>query len=444
MNTFKKYSLTLLAALAAIGYGQSIKCAQSSAVSTSILGSALALIDPAQPTMTLMELTGGYPLLGSSYKAYQKHLVLRHAVRTFKEEQQLGRFLMGHKGPNGYELPSKLSSLIADYAELADNYTPPLTLPHQTGIASLIFIDGGKLVAAVSYTLGVNVWDTVSGKRTWTSEKSLGPSSSLVVLDPDGRFIASKSDLDNSIDVRNATTGALIKHLPEHATNLKTLMFSPDGKSIAAAYDDHTIKLWDIASGDCLKTLEGHEDCVRAVAFSPDGSRLASASLDHTIKLWDIASGDCLQTLRGHGDWVIAVTFSSDGSSIASASLDHTIKVWDTISGHCIKTFRGHTRNITSITFSSDGSSIASASDDRTIKVWDIASETCIQTLDGHAPGENLVTFSPDGSQLASTSSSDRAVSNTVKVWKKHQPVKEAFKEAFDARKAAASGSHAK
>jgi WD40 repeat protein len=107
--------------------------------------------------------------------------------------------------------------------------------------------------------------------------------------------------------------------------------FSADGKIIASASADKTVRLWR-RSGQLFQPVEkpfqGHSDAVIGVSFRPDGRIIASASADNTVKLWSL-DGRLLHTLRGHTDWVRSVSFSSDGTAIASASLDGTIILWN-------------------------------------------------------------------------------------------------------------------
>jgi tetratricopeptide (TPR) repeat protein len=109
--------------------------------------------------------------------------------------------------------------------------------------------------------------------------------------------------------------------------------FSPDGRRLASASSDKTVKVWEAYTGEELHTLRGHTTAVYHVAFSPDvdGRRLASASSDRTVKVWEPSTGKELLTLRGHTDLVEHVVFSPDGQRLASASWDGTVILWESV-----------------------------------------------------------------------------------------------------------------
>ncbi|KAL8284638.1 hypothetical protein RB600_009181 [Gaeumannomyces tritici] len=131
-----------------------------------------------------------------------------------------------------------------------------------------------------------------------------------------------------------------------------------------------------------LQTLEGHSGGVNSVAFAHDGKTLASASSDNTIKLWDTATGGCRATLKGHSHTVSSVAFAHDGKTVASASGDNTVKLWDTATGGCQATLKGHSHSVSSVAFAHDGKTVASASHDNTVKLWDTATGGCTTTFD--------------------------------------------------------------
>jgi len=232
-----------------------------------------------------------------------------------------------------------------------------------------------------------------------------------VAFSPDGKTLASAS-ADNTIKLWNLQTQKPIATLTGHTSTVYSVAFSPDGKTLASASADKTIKLWNLQTQKPIATLTGHSNLVNSVAFSPDGKTLASASADKTIKLWNLQTQKEMKTLTGHSSWVNSVAFSPDGKTLASASADKTIKLWNLQTQKEMKTLTGHSSTVNSVAFSPDGKTLASASADKTIKLWNLQTQKEMKTLTGHTSTVYSVAFSPDGKTLASASAD-----NTIKLW---------------------------
>jgi Tol biopolymer transport system component len=232
-----------------------------------------------------------------------------------------------------------------------------------------------------------------------------------VAWSPDGKTVASASG-DKTIKLWEAATGKLLATLQGHTDLVKGVAWSPDGKALASASADKTIKLWETATGKLLATLQGHTETVLRVAWSPDGKTLASASVDNTISLWEAATGKLLATLQGHTETVYGVAWSPDGKTLASSSADKTIKLWEVATGQLLVTLQGHTDLVYGVAWSPDGKALASASADKTIKIWEAATGKLLATFPGHTAQVWSVAWSPDGKTLASASGD-----KTIKLW---------------------------
>ena len=223
-----------------------------------------------------------------------------------------------------------------------------------------------------------------------------------IALSPDGKTIASASD-DGTVkfwEVGGDSTSP-IKEIKDQGGWVRAVVFLSNQQIITAGQDKN-IKIIDIASAKVIKTLSGHTNLINSLAIAPASDLLVSGSYDNTVNVWQISTGKLVRSLKGHTDKIWGVAISPNGKYIVSASRDKSLKIWDGKTGELLKTLSGHLSGVTSVLITPDGKQVISGSNDKSIRVWDIATGNQLFILTGHKEAIGAIAITSDGKYLVS------------------------------------------
>src|SRR5262245_56321529 len=188
-----------------------------------------------------------------------------------------------------------------------------------------------------------------------------------------------------------------VKEMKGHKDWIFALVISGDGKMIATASRDGSVKIWDVEAGKDMQTLKPPADLkpqpdreIKGLVLLEGAAKVASSTgrwnkekkvWEGEIKIWDAKSGKQIGSLKGHGDPIEALAISKDEKFLASCSKDQTCKILEVSAVKEIQNLKGHAGIVHAVAFAPDGKRLATASEDGTVKIWDSTSGKDLLTL---------------------------------------------------------------
>jgi WD40 repeat protein len=268
-------------------------------------------------------------------------------------------------------------------------------------ISTFAFHPDGRILATASKN-GTHLWETTTGRlirelRTMDWWQTSAVPCETVAFSLDGRMVAAGEWAPVCWETG---TGKVLRQFLAGHGKVRGLAFSPNGKILAAAWDDRTVQLYELATGQELRPLTAKKP-LRSVAFSPNGEVVAAGGTDGELRLWQAATGKELHHLVGQEDIIDHLSFSPDSRILASAGWDGTVRLWETATGKELRRLTAHEHMVTLVAFSRDGKTFFSWGADNVLRLWNPATGQEVRRLAKPYWGGTCLALSPNDGTVA-------------------------------------------
>ena len=232
-----------------------------------------------------------------------------------------------------------------------------------------------------------------------------------VSFHPNGKTVATAS-LDGSVRIWNLASGAEISHIKAAQFGAVSASYSPNGQHIVTANGFSSIDIWDTNNGEKTASYNADKRTFYQANYSPDGQSIIGASGGENAYYWDLNNEQGNFAFEDQYAASLTAKFNMDGTKVVTSSDDETARIWDAHTGKEILSLKGHTDTLSDASFSPDGQLVVTAADDGTARIWDGNTGETIAVMSGHNGPVLSAIFSPDGRTIL-TASADK----TARIW---------------------------
>jgi RNA polymerase sigma factor (sigma-70 family) len=320
------------------------------------------------------------------------------------------------------------------------------------GVRRLLFPPDGRSLVSVGDDGLIRRWDVASGKERPGVEGFDGHA--LAVQSPDGRLIAA-GDVTGRLETYDAATGRRLVVLCEGGSELRCLLWTPDGSRLLTSATGDRVTLWDARAGreersfplPAAAARKPGDSHLRGAAFSPDGRFLFTSQSADGVRMWGVATGKEVWQQPGSGylaispdgktlvtadmqsppvirdaatgrvrraaeqgtritvnDFVAGLAVSPDGRSFATSTHDGTVHFYDVHTGKELRRTKATGILASGVAFSPDGKWLIAGDIGGSVRLWEVATAKELFRRDGHTGWATNVGFSPDGRSALSSS----------------------------------------